>query len=230
MTKIIQTKGAKGFEYSDAPQKSPEWLAIRAPRVGASELSAWLAVDKRNGKPLKARTDLEREKAFAKAFNTPFSRFTTDAMQAGIDNESFVRDQYSSAMGVAVEKAGCFYNDHFVASPDGLVGKDGLVEIKWLWDNKFTEVLTSQQPLPEHYLQIQGQLWASGREWCDYIVANGNTGRFTVIRVTPDEETIKRIADSVPAVADIKPLTTDGVFEFTSGAPVAQIGGENPWS
>lgn len=227
---INQPKAAKGFTYSDAPQRSPEWVSSHVGRVGASQLHRWMAVSKRADKdgnytPLKARIDYEREIAFEKAFGVPFSHFTSDAMQAGIDNEDFVRDQYSSAQGVPVEKCGAFFNDHFIASPDGLVGDDGLVEIKWLFDTSWTEVVATGKPYAgasgDHYLQMQGQLWASGRKWVDYIVANGNTGRFKVIRIERDEDTIQRIAASVPDVANIEPLSTDGVFEFTNTVPVS---------
>lgn len=222
MVVISQIKAAKGFAYSDAPQRSPEWLAIRAPRVGASDLGRWMAVSKSNGKPLKGRLDLEREIAFSKAFGAPFSKFTTGAMQAGIDNEDFVADQYSSQMGVVTEKCGCFYNDYFVASPDRLVGEDGLVEIKWLFDASWSAVVESGEPLPEHYLQMQGQLWASGRKWVDYVAANGNTGRFVVITVKPDADVIAQIAESVPAVADIAPMATDGIFAFSGTVPAIE--------
>lgn len=228
--KVAQITGAKGFDYSPAPQRSPEWLAIHVGRVGASDLYRWLAVGKRDGKPLKARLDLEREIAFARSFRTPFSRYATGAMLDGIANEDFVRDQYSSQMGTPVEKCGCFYNDYFVASPDGLVGDDGCLEIKWLQDNNFTAVLESQQPLPDHYLQMQGQLWATGRAWCDYVAANGNTGRFVVITVKRDEDVIKQIAESVPAVADITPMATDGIFAFSGTVPaIEQAAGEAIW-
>lgn len=228
--KLATITGAKGFDYSDAPQRSPEWLAIRAPRIGASELGKWMAVGKRDGKPLKARLDLEREIAFSKAFGVPFSKFTNAAMQAGIDNEDFVADQYSSQMGVALEKCGCFYNDYFVASPDRLIGDEGLVEVKWLFDASWSEVVETGEPQPDHYLQMQGQLWATGRKWCDYVAANGNTGRFIVITVKRDEDVIKQIKDSVPAVADIAPMATDGVFAFIGALPaIEQATGEVIW-
>lgn len=211
-----------GFSYSAAPQRSPEWISIRAGRVGASDLGRWMSVSKRDGKPLKARLDLEKELAFEKTFNTTFNRYITDAMQQGIDNEAFMADQYSSAMGVPVEECGCFYSDLFVASPDRLVGDDGLLEIKWLQDSNWTAVLESQKPLDDHYLQIQGQLYASGRKWCDYVVGNGNTGRFIVVRVERDEDAIQSIVDSLPAVAEVKPLALENVFDFTSGKEITE--------
>lgn len=218
--KIAQITGAKGFDYDDSPQRSPRWQKLHVGRVGASDLGRWLAVSKRDSKPLKGRSDLEREIAFEITFNVPFSKFVTGAMQEGIDNEDYVRDQYSAKMGVEVKKAGAFYSKHFIASPDGLVGEDGGIEIKWLQDSNWTEVIASGKPLDDHYKQTQGNLYASGRKWWDYIAANGNTGRYFVLRVERDEEMIKGIADSVKEVSTINKLSPGNVFEFSTDMPV----------
>lgn len=217
--KVSTITGAKGFDYDDSPQRSPRWLDLHTGRVGASTLGRWLSVSKRDGKPLKARSDLEKEIAFSKAFNQSFSTYTTGAMQAGIDNEPFVREQYEIQSGNKVRIAGCFYNPYFIASPDGLIGDDGGLEIKWLQDTNWAEVVLSGKPLDEHYAQIQGNLYASGRKWWDYVAASANTGRFVVLRIERDEEMIAEIAESVKAVAEIAPMNTDGVFQFNSEVP-----------
>lgn len=230
MTNIRTVNAPKGVDYSAAPQRSPEWLALHVGRVGASDLYRWMAVSKRDGKPLKSRSDLEREIAFGKTFNVPFSKYMTGAMQAGIDNEDFVRDQYSSALGVAVSPAGAFYDKWSVASPDGLIGEDGGCEIKWLQDTNWTEVAVTNAVIDSHYYQIQGNLRLSGRKWWDYVAANPNTGRFIVIRVNRDEELIKDITKSVKEVEKVEKLKPEHIFEFTASVPQPVISeGENPW-
>jgi hypothetical protein len=221
--KIEQIKTPKGVEYDDSPQLSPRWRELHVGRVGASRLLDWLAVGKRDGKPLKARKDLEREIGFEKAFGIGFSKYVTPAMQAGIDNEAYVRDQYSSKLGVAVRQAGAFYDKWSIASPDGLVDADGGIEIKWLQDSNWTEVVLSGKPLPEHYMQIQGNLRLSGRTWWDYIAANGNTGRFVIITVHRDEELIQRIDECVRAVDDIEPISTDNLYELNGDTPKVPV-------
>lgn len=212
---IKQPKAAEGFTYSDAPQGSPEWVQSRHAKVTASRLGDWLAVGK-NGKPLKRRTDYETEIAYEKQFKVSFQKFVTKAMQDGIDFEDSLADAYSSALGVPVEKCGFFYSDKFGASPDRLVGDDGLIECKVLGDNSFADVL--QHGVPEdHYLQIQGQLLATGRKWCDYVAGNLNTSRFKVIRVEPDTETIERIRDSLSGLDDIdSEFNTEHLYDFTN--------------
>lgn len=196
------------FEYSNAPQKSPEWFALRRGKVTASRLEDWLSVSKSKdpkvlGKPLKKRLDYEKELMFERQFNTNFETYVNSAMQDGIDYEDFARKQYEKATDCTVQEVGCWYNDYFVASPDGLViinGKDegdGLVEIKILKDNSFTEVLVSGVP-DKHWKQIQGQLWASNAEWCDYIALNFNTRKFVIIRVLPDKEFFEYLELAIP--------------------------------
>lgn len=219
--KLASIKAGKGFAYSDEPQGSPEWVTLRVGKVTASRLKDWMAVGVK-GQPLKARGDYEREIAYERQFKVPFSRFVTSAMEQGIVAEKFVKDQYSSIVGDPIVPCGAFYNDKFVASPDGVIGDDGLAEVKWLWDNAFADVLENGVPY-EYQLQIQGQLLASGRKWCDFIAGNGNTGKFKVIRVYPDEELQKRIIESLEEVENIKhEFDTDGVFSFTS-EPAAEL-------
>lgn len=212
---IKQPKTAKGFTYSDAPQRSPEWVANRHAKVTASRLGDWLAVGK-NGKPLKRRSDYETELAYERQFGVSYQKFVTKAMQDGIDYEDALAAAYGSAMGVPVEKCGFFYNDRFGASPDRLAGDDGLIECKVLGDSSFADVLTNGVPT-DYQLQIQGQLWATGRKWCDFVAGNLNTSKFKVIRVLPDTETIERIRDSLADLDNIvSEFDTEQLYDFTN--------------
>lgn len=215
-------KGAKGFDYSDAPQRSPEWLKIRAPRIGASDIGKYMAKGVK-GQYLAGRKDIEQKIAFSKAFGVPFEGFVNGAMQAGIDNEDFVADQYSSHMGVTLEKVGCFYNDWFVASPDRrIVGQNGGVEIKWLQDKEWAELVLRGFPKAEHYDQMQGQMWATGWEFVEYVAGNGNTNRFYSMRIFRDEQRIADIKAEADSVKAIQPMSTEGIFQFSTVAPVAE--------
>lgn len=211
---IEQPKAGKGFTYLDTAQGSPEWVAKRYGKVTASRLADWLAVGK-NGNSLKARKDYELELAYEKQFKVAYQRYVTPAMQAGLDYEDKFADAYSSHMDVPVEKCGTFYNDKFAASPDRLVGDDGLIEVKVLGDASFVDVL--ENGVPEKYrLQIQGQLLATGRKWCDFVAGNLNTGRFKVIRVNPDKELIGKIVSSLDDVDNIvTKFDTDNLYEAT---------------
>ena len=88
---------AEGFTYSDAPQRSPEWIAIRAPRIGASEIGGYMAKGVK-GQYLTSRKEAEKKIAYAKAFGVPFEGYVNGAMQAGIDNEEFIANQYAAIL------------------------------------------------------------------------------------------------------------------------------------
>lgn len=210
------------FQYLDAPQGSPEWVEARVGKVTASRLKDWLAVSKRDGKPLKARADYEKELAFEVEFKVPFERFVTNAMLQGQEMEEFLKRQYEQLKDVIVKPVGCYYNDMFVASPDGEIGDDGLIECKWVYDTSFSEVITDGIP-DDHMLQVQGQLWASGRQWCDYVVGNGHTGKFVVIHITRNEGIIDNIANSlVDHKLDVW-VRVDNVYDFTEQPKLSAI-------
>lgn len=219
MVKVNQITVAKGFDYSEAPQRSPEWLDIRAHRIGASEIGKYMAKGVK-GQYLAGRKEVEKKIAFAKAFGVPFSTFKTDAMQAGIDNEDFIADQYAQQQGVELVKVGCAYNDWFVASPDrGIVGVNGGAEIKWLFDNEWAELLLTGFPKDLHYDQMQGQMWAFGWDFVDYVAGNGNTGKFYVVRIKRNDTRIAEIEAEGDSVKAIEPMEVEGVYDFTESVP-----------
>lgn len=231
MTKLSTIKIAEGFAYSDAPQKSPEWLDIRAPRIGASEIGQYMAKGAK-GQYLAGRKAIERKIAFSKAFGVPFEGFVSGAMQAGIDNEDFVADQYAKQTGAEIEKMGCAYNDWFVASPDRrIIGENGGVEVKWLFDTEWAELVSTGMPKALHYDQMQGQMWAFDWDFVDYVAGNGNTGRFMIVRVYRDNERIGDMKLERESVLAIKPMPIENVFKFDDTPPVA-VGGEDeaPWN
>jgi len=210
--KINHIIPATGFEYLEAPQHSPEWVQIRVGRKTSSRMADWIGRGVK-GQFLKPHFDYERELAFEKQFNVPFSRFVSEAMDEGTNQENFIKGQYTEITGREIAPAGAFYDKDSASSPDGFVGDDGLVECKWLWDTKFSEVLDNGV-LPEHQIQMQDQLRCSGRQWVDYVVANGNSKKIKIIRVARDEDMIKQIGDAAKEPIEGSFDTAD-VFDFT---------------
>lgn len=230
------------FEYHPLKQRSPEWFAIRRGRVTASRLPDWLATSKAKGKegtPLKARLDYERELWFERKFGVNFNNYVSDAMLDGQDYEDFVRKQYSLIKGVEAHECGIFFSDSFAASPDGLIGKDGILEIKVLRDNTFTEVLLAGVP-ENHFLQIQGQLLASGRKWADYAAFNLNTRKISIWRVTENKGTQEDIIESLGVELQVEEVSTSEIYSIKGElpsrdsvgldtTPTNNTGGTNSW-
>lgn len=218
------------FEYFGGLQRSPEWLEIKRGRIGASRLADWLSVSKAKatmGKPLKARLDYEKELMFERQFNTNFEVWVSSAMQDGIDFEDFARKQYEQITGNVCYEVGCWYNDEFCASPDrGVKEKDrdvGLLEIKIVKDNTFTEVLMSGVP-DKHWKQIQGQLWASKKQWCDYVCVNFNTKKVVIIRVEPDPEFFDYLELAVKEQLVTEPFSLNNVYDIVGELPEGSDG------
>ena len=216
------------FHYDPTPQRTPQWLERKRGKIGASSLWRWLAVSKAKnspGKPLLERLNYEKELMFERQFNTSFQTWVSDAMQDGIDFEEFACKQYETIKKVTCEEVGCWYNDYFVASPDRAVGEDGLLEIKIVKDNTFTEVLASGVP-DKHWKQIQGQLWASGRK-CDYVCVNFNTKKLVIIRVLPDKEFHDYLVESVQENLVTEPFALDKVYDIVGELPTGITMGED---
>ena len=102
----------------------------------------------------------------------PTDDFTSFAMQWGIDNEEFAINQYEEINFAQVERnIRKFHAEYeFVSGEaDGLVGDDGIVEVKCPNSVNHLKNLMYGTQLKDYELQIQGYLWIFGREWCDFI-------------------------------------------------------------
>ena len=99
--------------------------------------------------------------------------YVNQAMQDGIDREQFARDRYVQQFG-EVEEVGFIQHPTLEAgaSPDGLVGTDGIIEIKCPMGSTHTETLMTQEVPSKYVPQIQFQLLVTGRKWCDFVSYN----------------------------------------------------------
>lgn len=105
---------------------------------------------------------------------------TTKAMRIGTVRESEARTLYSLIYEADVEETGCVAHPSipgFASSPDGLVGTDGLLEIKCPSPAVYMEYLTQvQSPSDlrkynaEYFWQCVSHLMVTGRRWCDFVV------------------------------------------------------------
>lgn len=98
--------------------------------------------------------------------------FSNAAMAWGIEKEPEARVAYEFMKNATVEQVSFIDHpsiDMSGASPDGLVGEDGLIEIKCCNTATHLETLMSGEIDPDYITQIQWQLACSGRKWCDYV-------------------------------------------------------------
>jgi len=119
--------------------------------------------------------------------------------EAGNEREAESRALYELITGEEVQEIGfCYLNeDRLVGcSPDGLVGEDGLLEIKNPKGSTFIEYYLSDKEPSKYKPQIQGQLWITGRDWCDFMFRHPDLD-LRIIRVYRDNEYIQRMEELV---------------------------------
>lgn len=140
------------------------------------------------------------------------------AMERGVDMEADAIDAYAAAKFTEVATGRLLIRDGFGATPDGFVEEDedghGIIEVKCPESKRHLETWMSKQ-VPEDYVeQVQGQLWVSGRAWCDFISYDDRfplAMRMVIIRVRRDEELIEALDRKV------------GAFQRSVGQHIASI-------
>lgn len=179
-------------------QGTEEWLACRLGKLTAS-------VAKTISTAGKGLETLCLEKATEILTGKPNESYKNEAMENGNLLESEARAIYELETGANVAQVGFVEESEFIGvSPDGLVGDDGLIEIKCPTNKTYTQYLLDGKIKPEYYSQMQMQLFITERLWCDYVVYNPNFKKsITIQRVYPDKEEIKRIADGLAKGTEI---------------------------
>jgi putative phage-type endonuclease len=152
-------------------QRSEEWFAQRRGKVTASRIGDILATI-RNGNWAASRKNYAAQLVTERLTNKDPEPFTNEAIEWGIAQEAPAREAYTKATGSAVEEVG-FVNHPTMefagASPDGLIGEDGLLEIKCPTTATHIERLLGAD-IPESYrLQMFWQMACTGRKWCDFV-------------------------------------------------------------
>lgn len=183
-------------------QGSDEWIKIRLGKLTGSNAQAIAA----NGKGLET---LVFEKVAEIMTGKTKPSYTNDDIERGNDFEAMARNSYEMETGNAVKQVGFLELDEFTGcSPDGLVGEDGLIEIKCKNDANFAHFLFDKKIDPAHNWQVQFNLWVSEREWCDYIVFNENfTKTIEIVRIQRNETEIAKLkAGVLTGIAQIKSI------------------------
>ena len=192
-------------------QGSVQWLMDRCGKVTASRFKDVLAT-LANGKPAKAREDYLYEIVIERLTGQPTDHYISKPMQDGIEREPFARMRYEAESGAIVEEVGFMPHPELEGvggSPDGLVGADGLIEIKC--PTAATHLRTLLDGMPsDHAAQIQGLLWITGRKWGDFVSYYPDLPKpldVYIKRVERDEEYIGKLAAAVAGfLADAETL------------------------
>ena len=186
-------------EMSELLQGSDEWLAARRGIVTASIVGQ--LITPKTIKPSANDTSRALTTLLVAERITGWTDpvYVSDDMMRGAMDEPVARDLYSRHYASAVEIGFMVRDDwgfRIGYSPDGLVGDDGLIEVKSRRAKAQLATILADEVPAENMAQIQCGLLVSGREWCDYVSYCGGMPLW-VKRVTPDQRWFVTIVEAV---------------------------------
>jgi putative phage-type endonuclease len=183
-----------------ADQGSDEWLMARVGLATASKFADIMAKT-RSGYGAQ-RKNYMAQLVIERLTGQPTEYYTNSAMEWGTTTEPVARLEYTLETGNDVEETGLWVHDTLQAgaSPDGFVNSDGTLEIKCPNSATHIETLTSKSAPRQYFAQIQGQLWMTGRKWCDFVSYDPRlpeNARMIIIRVNRDDKYIAELSKEV---------------------------------
>jgi putative phage-type endonuclease len=158
------------METSVIKQGSSEWHQQRLGRVTASRVADVIAKTKSGYST--SRDNYMAQLVCERLTGTVAESYTNAAMQHGVDNEPLARAAYEAYADVLVDEVAMITHPRISmagASPDGLVGDDGLVEIKCPNTATHIDTLLTQTVPGKYVTQMQWQMACTGRQWCDFV-------------------------------------------------------------
>ena len=155
---------------TDIVQGSPEWHQQRLGKATASRISDIVAKTKTGYST--SRANYMAQLVVERMTQTVAESYSNAAMEHGIENEPFARAAYEAKTGNMVDQVGAI--DHpsipmSAASPDGLVGDDGCLEIKCPNTATHIDTILGEEPAKKYYDQMQWQMVCTNRKWCDFV-------------------------------------------------------------
>lgn len=178
-------------------QRSEDWFKVRCGKVTASRVADVVART-RTGYAA-SRANYMAELIVERLTGRATEGFTNAAMQWGIDNEAAARDAYSARTGELVSEVAFLHHPDIPmsgASPDGVVGETGLVEIKCPNTATHIDWLFEREPPQRYFYQMQWQMACASAEFCDWVSYDPRMPdnlQLLIVRIPRDEDAIKML-------------------------------------
>jgi putative phage-type endonuclease len=187
-------------------QQTEQWFTDRLGKATASRLADVLAKTKTGYSA--SRANYMTQLVLERITKTRAESYSNAAMQWGVEQEPFARAAYEAHTGQMVEEVGFIQHPDIEdagASPDGLVGDDGMVEIKCPSSSTALEcwLIHAQGGNPvdaKYYAQMQWQMRCANRSWVDYVVFDPRMpakAQLFVFRVQRNAEFLRIAEDEV---------------------------------
>jgi putative phage-type endonuclease len=178
--------------YTDVIQGSPEWLALRCGKFTSSTFGDLFMKESTKG-----YQEAINKVVFERISGESPETYSNDFMKRGTELEPIARQSYELETFNKVSTVGFIeHNEWIGGSPDGLIRKDGILEIKCpKWNTLIGYLL--EDIIPKDYMyQMQGNLFVSERQWCDFYVWHPKFQPM-LRRVERDEKMISEIQEKL---------------------------------
>ena len=189
-------------------QGTDSWFTARLGKVTASRVADLMAKTKTGYSA--SRDNYMAQLVCERLTQTKGDSFTNSAMEWGTTQEPFARAAYEAKTGEMVEEVGFVPHPKIEwagASPDGLVGLFGLVEIKCPNTATMIDALLTGKVPSKYNVQMQFQMTCTERDWCDYVVFDSRMpakAQLFIKRVERDNVFIKEMeAEIVNFLAEV---------------------------
>lgn len=200
-------------------QGTDAWRELRLGHVTASSVADIMAKGKlgeaESRRKYKMRIVAERLTKMGQ------ESYMNAAMEWGVEQEPYARMAYEVAAEVLVDKTGFWHHptiDWVGVSPDGLVGDDGLVEIKCPNTTTHLDYIDDDKVPAKYFKQIQCQLWVTGRQWCDFVSFDPRLPHSTQLFIKRCERDEEFIAEMETEVRNFLTEVEFLVNKFTGGS------------
>lgn len=211
--------------FEDLEQGTDEWHEVRRGIVTASVVGDLITPKTvsvaNNGTSRSKVAELAAERITG---HTESIGWSFD-MERGHLDEPYARDAYAKYKGVDVTEVGFMTRtqDGYTIgySPDGLIGDNGLIEIKSRKQQIQLDTILADEVPSENMAQLQTGLFVSGRDWCDYVSYSGGLPLY-VTRIAPDPVWQKAIADAAKKVEEAIGKMIHDYTQAVEGLPMTE--------
>ena len=189
-------------ESAAIKQRTEAWRECRLGKITASRINDVMAKLK-NGGEAAGRKNYRAQLVVERMTGHPVGSYTNGAMMWGCEHEDAARVSYEFVTGNTVDQIG--FIDHPTipmsgASPDGLIGEDGMLEIKCPNTSTHIEWMLAGGAPSEHVNQMQWQMECAGRKWCDFVSYDPRMPlelQLFIVRVERDDKRTENIKSEV---------------------------------
>ena len=185
-------------------QGSLEWFECRAGIPTASQFSKIVTSTGEISRSMKEFALHLASELIVDELEDPY---TTVAMERGSELEYDAVEAYQNKTLNPVEKVGFMACNNYGYSPDGLIGDNGLLEIKCPLQKNHAKYLSSKKIPTEYKAQIQGGLYVSDRDWCDFVSFNPSFQpeyKLLIVRAFRDDQYIRALSKGIKKCIEVR--------------------------